>query len=145
MTPTVTSTTVRAIAPQDNSVEYVNPNARVRVNAQIAGIPLVAENLFIAQDGQQYVRSLKITGNSIAEATASPGELDAYTRSLPQSLTSITFPRTLLQPSEEVVFSVDSGAQAPSRNVSESAQAASNYQRVGDITINQELAINAIA
>ena len=145
MTPTITSSIVRPGANAESKVEYVNPNAVVRGNAIATGIPFVERNLFIAPEGQQYLSNLKITTNSIAEASATPAELEAVTRALPASLQSITFPRTLLQPSEEAVligFINELDTQVTNAAV---ASAAGSYARTGQITSNADYLLNDIA
>ena len=147
MTLNVTSSLVRVAAGADSSTEYVNPNALRRSTSLAAGVPLVEDTLFIAPEGQQYFRSVKITNNSIAEATASPRELDALNRALPTSLASITWPRTLLAPSEEgQVFGSQAVAALPSVvDADANAFAASQYVKVGNVTITIESEFTALA
>ena len=146
MTPTITSSIVRLGANAESKVEYAGPNAVVRSTALASGIPLVERNIFVAPEGQRYIANLKITSNSIAEASASSAELDAVTRAQPQSLNAIVWPRTLLEPSDEAqLISVVNSLSTTETRSSEVVAAASNYARSSTLTAVPDYLLNDLA
>ena len=118
----------------------------MRSTALASGIPSVERGIFAAPEGEEYVANLKITSNSIAEATASSAELAAIIRSQPRSLNAIVWPRTLLEPSEAArLISAANSLSTTETRSSEVVAAASNYARSSTLTAVPDYLLNDLA
>jgi hypothetical protein len=134
MTTNITAV-VRPSATQENRVEVTIPDRSASRPDQ--------------SDASSQTSNIKITSNSIAEATASAAELQAITRALPSSVTGITFPRTLLQPTEtaELIDFIDTTPRQATFATAqlENSAAVSNYQRANAVGVASDFLLNDLA
>lgn len=146
MTPTITASLVRVRPGFESNAELAERNTEYAKQDPLYSVPFPERSIFISPKAQEYVPNVKITSNSIAEATATQAQLDAIARSLPRSIAAIEWPLSLFQAvDDENIIGVINQGRTSVRLLTDAEIAVKAYSRLDQAYDGPALALNDLA